>query len=47
LSLEPVRVVTAALGVRRRVTTFGLKQPNAAATTSPGTWPMQADRLVK
>ena len=28
-------------------TTLGLKQPNAAATTSPGTWPMQAPRLVK
>jgi hypothetical protein len=28
-------------------TTFGLKHPNAAATTSPGTCPIQAHRLVK
>ena len=28
-------------------TNLGLKTPNAAATTSPGTWPMQAPRLVK
>ena len=28
-------------------TTLGLKQPKAAATTSPGTWPMHAPRLVK
>jgi hypothetical protein len=28
-------------------TTLGLKTANAAATTSPGDWPVQAPRLVK
>jgi hypothetical protein len=33
-------------GATTGTTTLGLKTPNAAATTSPGTRPMQAPRLV-
>jgi hypothetical protein len=41
------RLVTCHPAPTAGTTTFGLKQPKAAATTSPGTWPMHALRLVK